>query len=342
MSGKSNPQVLFVRRIRKMSIIVDFVCIELFSGMCYSFLTAELTMRAAHLCTKTLGDMSPLPALHLGSFPVWLCRSDGAALSESHCKGVTNLDALTLIIADGSSEFRQALDDALSDTYRIVQCSNGKQALAAALEFKPELIVLDLMLTELDGLSLLYSIREAGLRPIALAVTCFFNSYIQDNAQSAGIYYIIRKPCDPIAVASRVRDLATRMDPRMTRPIDPRTYIAELTKDLMFSPRHQGSKFLQEAVLIALNEPDISLTKDLYPRLGRRFGGTALQVEHCLRTAITAACKKSNGQLWDRFFPVDPSTGVRQTTNGTVIYKLADELRAKLEADRRLNSSDEG
>ncbi len=252
------------------------------------------------------------------------------------------MDDFTLLIADNSDEFRQALGDALSDTYKIIQCSNGKQALEAALEVRPEVVVLDLMLTELDGLSLLCSMRKAGIRPVVLAVTCFFNDYIQEIAQELGICYVVRKPCDPVAVAERVRDLTTRMNPRLTRPIDPRTYIAEQTRALMFSPRHQGSKFLQEAVLIALDEPDISLTKDLYPRLGHRFGGTSLQVEHCLRTAISAACKKSNGQLWDKLFPVDPDTGVRQITNGTVIYKLADELRAKMESERMLNSSNEG
>ena len=73
------------------------------------------------------------------------------------------------MIVDNSYEFRQALDEVLSDAYKIVQCCNGRDALKVALEEKPEIIVLDLMLTELDGISLLQEIRKAGIRPMVLA-----------------------------------------------------------------------------------------------------------------------------------------------------------------------------
>lgn len=251
------------------------------------------------------------------------------------------MEGLTLMIVDNSYEFRQALDEVLSDAYKIVQCSNGRDALKVALEEKPEIIVLDLMLTELDGISLLQEIREAGIRPMVLAVTRFFNDYVQECAQELGIGYIIRKPCDPAAVSERVRDLTKRLNPQPTRPTDPQAYMVELTKALMFSPRHQGCKFLQEAVLIALNEPGIPLTKELYPRLGRRFGGSPLQVEHSLRTSITAAYKKSNGGLWDELFPPDPLTGARQISNGVVIARLAEDLRVKLIAEGQLPAPEE-
>lgn len=159
-----------------------------------------------------------------------------------------------------------------------------------------KIIILDLMLTELDGVSLLHEIRDAGIYPMVLAVTRFYNDYIQETAQDLGIGYIIRKPCDPAAVAGRLRDLTNRIKPKAVRPVDPRNYVMEQTRMLMFSPRHQGTKFIQEAILIVLEEPGISLTKELYPRLGHRFGGTALQVEHSLRTAIVAACKKSTAR----------------------------------------------
>lgn len=92
------------------------------------------------------------------------------------------MEGLTLMIVDNSYEFRQALDEVLSDAYKIVQCCNGRDALKVALEEKPEIIVLDLMLTELDGISLLQEIRAAGIRPMVLAVTRFFNDYVQECA----------------------------------------------------------------------------------------------------------------------------------------------------------------
>ena len=243
------------------------------------------------------------------------------------------MEGLTLMIVDSSSEFRQALEQVLCDAYKIVQCSDGKQALQTAVAVRPDIIVLDLMLTELDGITLLQEIRAAGLSPMVLAVTRFYTDYVQECAQELGIGYIIRKPCDLSAVSRRVRDLTKRLNPAPVRHMDPRVYVIERTRALMFSPRHQGTKFLQEAVLIVLEEPEISLTKDLYPRLGRRFSSTPLQVEHSLRTAITSACKRSGGKLWDQLFPLDKTRGVRQISNGVVIARLAEDLRLKMESE---------
>lgn len=239
------------------------------------------------------------------------------------------------MIVDSSIEFRQALEQVLCDAYKIVQCCNGKEALQTALDVQPDIIVLDLMLTELDGITLLHEIRSAGLRPMVLAVTRFYTDYVLESAQELGIGYIIRKPCDPLAVSRRVRDLTKRLNPAPVHHVDPRAYVIEQTRALMFSPRHQGTKFLQEAVLIVLAEPEISLTKDLYPRLGQLFSGTSLQVEHSLRTAITSACKRSGGKVWDQLFPLDRTRGVRQISNGVVIARLAEDLRLKLEAERQ-------
>ena len=91
------------------------------------------------------------------------------------------------MIVDNSEEFRMALDSVLSDAYEIYHCSNGRQALEAALKINPDVIILDLMLTELDGVTLLHEIRSAGLRPMVLAVTRFFNDYVQETAQELGI-----------------------------------------------------------------------------------------------------------------------------------------------------------
>ena len=91
------------------------------------------------------------------------------------------------MIVDNSEEFRQALDQVLCDTYEVHHCSNGRQALETAPQINPDVIILDLMLTELDGVTLLHEIRRAGLRPMVLAVNRFFNDYVLESAQELGI-----------------------------------------------------------------------------------------------------------------------------------------------------------
>ena len=56
-----------------------------------------------------------------------------------------------LLIADSGDEFRQALAGVLGDEYQIRTCRSGIQALELLRAFRPDILVTDLMLTELDG-----------------------------------------------------------------------------------------------------------------------------------------------------------------------------------------------
>lgn len=235
------------------------------------------------------------------------------------------------MIVDNSEEFRQALDQVLCDTYNVHHCTNGRQALEIAPQIHPDVIILDLMLTELDGVTLLHEIRRAGLQPMVLAVTRFFNDYVLESAQELGIGYIIRKPCTPAAVSQRVRDLTKRLSEKQNKPINPVAYVTERIESLNFSPRHNGSKYIKEAVLMMCRQPDISITKELYPSVGTRFGSSALQVERSIRTAINAAWSQQNAQSWASLFPAAPDGTIPRPSNGTFIARLAAELREKLE-----------
>lgn len=234
------------------------------------------------------------------------------------------------MIVDSSEEFRLALDQVLCDAYKVHHCCNGRQALETAPQINPDVIILDLMLTELDGVTLLHEIRRAGLCPMVLAVTRFFNEYVLESAQELGIGYIIRKPCSPAAVSQRVRDLTKRLNDKIVKPINPRSYVAEQLELLKFSPRHNGSEYLREAVLMMCQHPDISITKELYPSVGDMFGSTSLQVEHSIRTAINAAWSQPNTQSWAALFPANPDGTVPRPSNGTLIARLSADLRKKL------------
>ena len=240
------------------------------------------------------------------------------------------MDGITLMIVDNSEEFRLALDSALSDAYSIYHCSNGRQALEEALKRKPDVMILDLMLTELDVVTLLHEIRNAGLRPMVLVVTRFFNDYVLESAQELGIGYIIRKPCDPAAVSQRVRDLSKRLNPKSVKPCNSSLYVAEQIKRLQFSPRHKGFEYLKEAAIIMYQQPDISITKELYPTIGSKYGCSAQQVERSIRCAINFAWSQNAGTAWAELSLPAPGGNASRPSNGTLISRLADDLRKKL------------
>ncbi len=64
-----------------------------------------------------------------------------------------------LIIEDEPS-FRKALTKKLSSEFDIIEAKNGTEGLSMALEQHPDLILLDVGLPEMDGISMLKELRQ--------------------------------------------------------------------------------------------------------------------------------------------------------------------------------------
>ncbi|MBP1616877.1 MAG: hybrid sensor histidine kinase/response regulator [Bacteroidetes bacterium] len=65
-----------------------------------------------------------------------------------------------VLIVDDEDEIRQYLLHELSDNYRVAECSNGKNALEYILKEKPDLVVSDVMMAEMDGMTLCKKIKS--------------------------------------------------------------------------------------------------------------------------------------------------------------------------------------
>lgn len=101
----------------------------------------------------------------------------------------------TLLIADSNDAFRQQLAEAFAPFYRTLTCGDGQQALDILCQEHCDCLVLDLMLPELDGISMLEIAVAKDIRPIVIAISPLFTQYTFDVAESLGIGYMIRRPC---------------------------------------------------------------------------------------------------------------------------------------------------
>ena len=76
-----------------------------------------------------------------------------------------------LLIADCNEDYRAALAAALSSQYHVLCSRTGTEALALLYQEQPDIFLLDLMLPELDGLTLLERAYADNIRPMVLAAT---------------------------------------------------------------------------------------------------------------------------------------------------------------------------
>lgn len=237
------------------------------------------------------------------------------------------MDALKLLIADGNEEFRLALAQALQGAYYVRSCESGKDALELLRSYGPDVFVLDLMLPELDGISLLQSAAAAGIRPMVLATTPFLTDYVLDAAQKLGIGYMMRKPCDIRATVARIRDLSQRLAPPPVSQPDPRTNVTNLLLSLGIPTKLHGYAYLREAILLMSRDPGQSITKELYPMVAELCGCNPKHVERSSRNAIEAAWRHRDDRIWQLYFQPGPNGIIPRPTNGTFISRLADSLQ---------------
>lgn len=236
------------------------------------------------------------------------------------------MDALKLLIADGNEEFRLALAQALRGAYYVRSCETGKEALELLHSYRPDVLVLDLMLPELDGISLLQSAVAAGIRPMVLATTPFLNDYVLDSAEKIGVGYMMRKPCDIRATVARIADLSQRLQPPSVSQPDPRTNVTNLLLSLGVPTKLHGYAYLREAILLMAKDPGQSITKELYPTVASLCGCEPKHVERSSRNAIAAAWRHRDDRIWQLYFQPGPDGIIPRPTNGAFISRLADSL----------------
>lgn len=236
------------------------------------------------------------------------------------------MDKQKILIADADDVFPLALTQLLRERYEVRCCQSGKHTLELLHSYQPDLLVLELMLPELDGISLLQSAVASGLKLNVLVISCLCNEYTMEILGPMGIRYAIRKPCDLNAAVNRITDLIRQPNTAVSIA-DMRQRILTLLHTLNFSPKHDGYTYLQEAIAEMARNPGQSITKELYPTVASICGCTRSQVERCIRTAISAAWKATDYQLWMKIFDLDPNTAPKRPTNTEFIVRCVEILR---------------
>jgi DNA-binding response OmpR family regulator len=93
--------------------------------------------------------------------------------------------------------------------FDVRACSNGHDALMAARGFRPDLIVLDVMLPELDGLETLHALREqCDLHEVpVMFMTAQTTQADLARYADAGSIGVIPKPVTPLRLVADMRNL---------------------------------------------------------------------------------------------------------------------------------------
>ena len=118
--------------------------------------------------------------------------------------------AKTILIADDEVYMLRLLDATFrKGSFRVLQVRNGLEALAAAEKEKPDLIVMDVMMPGLDGLSVVHQLKQsdATAKIPVIVLSSKGHALTKVEAEEAGASLFLTKPFSPTQLLSEVKKI---------------------------------------------------------------------------------------------------------------------------------------
>ena len=123
------------------------------------------------------------------------------------------IDKGRILLVDDEEDILEFLSyNLIKEGFKIKTASNGKSALKILEKFNPDLIILDVMMPEMDGIEVCESIRknEKNDDVLILFLTARSEDYSELAGFSAGADDYITKPIKPKLLVSRVNAILKR------------------------------------------------------------------------------------------------------------------------------------
>ena len=105
------------------------------------------------------------------------------------------MDSVKVIIADDDPLLRMDLRITLEELgHRVVgEAEDGRQAVVLARALRPDLLIMDVMMPQMDGLAAARVVRQEELAPVML-LTGYAQQEMIESADAAGVFAYLRKP----------------------------------------------------------------------------------------------------------------------------------------------------
>jgi len=163
-----------------------------------------------------------------------------------------------ILLVDDEEDILEFLSYSLSqENYILKTANNGDKAIKLAQDFLPDLVILDIMMPDMDGIEVCAALRDVKeLKNTLIAfLTARSESFTQVTALDSGGDDYINKPIKPNVLKSRIKALLRRHYDRQNVKQDTKLEFGELVID-------------QDQFLVTKGDKVINLAKKEFELLG--------------------------------------------------------------------------
>ena len=235
----------------------------------------------------------------------------------------------TVLLADAGEEFRTLLWEEMEKTgeFSVEIARDGNEILKRVKERMPDLLVMDVMLPGMDGISVLRQLQKQGDAPMTILVSGFVSDRMLAEASELGAAYFLPKPFETAALLDKMRGLFLKA-PQESLP-SLKTMVTSVIHEIGVPAHIKGYQYLRDAIILSVNDMEMlnSITKILYPTIAKRHQTTPSRVERAIRHAIEVAWSRGKMDTIDQLFGYTVSNGKGKPTNSEFIALIADKIR---------------
>ena len=259
------------------------------------------------------------------------------------------MEKLNVAVADDNEQMVEVLGQIIEedkDLELVGKAHNGEEICNIIQEKEPDVVVLDIIMPKLDGLSVMERFSHNGnLKkvPSFIVVSAVGQERITEDAFNLGADYYILKPFDNRMLLNRIKHIRRISEKKVKEVNRPK----QEEKDDIFTkgnleadvtniiheigvPAHiKGYQYLRDAIILSVNDMEMlnSITKILYPTIAKKHQTTASRVERAIRHAIEVAWSRGKMDTIDELFGYTVSNGKGKPTNSEFIALIADKIR---------------
>ncbi len=254
-----------------------------------------------------------------------------------------NKNNAKILIADENPIQRRTLRESLRNAgYRnIEEALDGEDALVRINRFHPDIALIDLCLTKLDGIGVLRNSKQINFAPDKapsfIVLSIFLNQNTINEVANAGAELCILKPYSTESLLEHMEStLRHRSDSGLglveeSSSPDIETQVTKIIHQIGVPAHIKGYQYLRTAILMTVKDSDIinSVTKVLYPSVAKQYQTTTSRVERAIRHAIEVAWDRGDVDTLNAYFGYTIQNNRGKPTNSEFIAMIADNLRLK-------------
>ncbi|MCL2368818.1 MAG: response regulator, partial [Oscillospiraceae bacterium] len=165
-----------------------------------------------------------------------------------------------VLIADPSDAYRGMVARQFGeelDLELVGNTSDGREVLRIAQERKPDVIVLDILLTGLDGMDVIRHLKEKGLKTSYIMVSSFYKDSVISEAAAMDVSYFMLKPFHVETLMEKIRGVTgqptlwsgvtSQSSPQRGQSLE--GVVTEVIHEIGVPAHIKGYQYLREAIM---------------------------------------------------------------------------------------------